>query len=277
LATILAMSLTLLFACSNKPADTGEGAETTPPPAENTAEETGGQGEASFGESVGGAGDVGDSLSFGTWRGEPIAWRVLAVEDGRALLISEDILAIRQYDDLDVTSTDLLDWDAAATTWAESDIRAWLNDEFLNSAFTEEEQQAIHLSQLSTPDNPESGTSGGADTEDRVFFLSLDEVDRYFSDDEDRVANITMTEEDIQYSLRIEEDYWGYGPEDMPEIESDLRTDFLGRSEAYAWRLRSPGDYGGSSAGIYSSGRIHVSGAFVNHSSGVRPALWLNP
>jgi hypothetical protein len=113
---------------------------------------------------------VGDRVEFGTWRGEPITWRVLAIEGGRALIISEDILTLRQYDDLGVSSSALLpdDESTVATTWAESDIRAWLNDEFLDTAFTREQQEVVDLSRILTPDNPENGVDGGADTKDRI-------------------------------------------------------------------------------------------------------------
>ncbi|MDR2197370.1 MAG: hypothetical protein LBO07_05340, partial [Coriobacteriales bacterium] len=63
-------------------------------------------------------GSVGEQVIFGTWRDEPLTWRVLAIEDRRALLISENVLTVRQYDDLGVTSSGQIDWNAAETTWA---------------------------------------------------------------------------------------------------------------------------------------------------------------
>jgi serine/threonine protein kinase len=219
---------------------------------------------------------VGQRVEFGTWRGKPITWRVLAIEDDRALVISENILAARQYDDLGVSSSDEINWDTASTTWAESDIRAWLNGEFLDTAFTAGEQRVIDLSKLSNPDNPAYGTEGGTDTEDKVFLLSIDEVNRYFSDDSDRIANITMAEEDIQYMLRIYKDYLGFDQEDIVNAEDQLRNDYLGQSEAYWWWLRSPGIYGFSAAGVGSGGTVHGGGYYVLGDDGVRPALWLN-
>jgi hypothetical protein len=219
---------------------------------------------------------VGERVEFGTWRDKPITWQVLAIEDGRALLISEDILTVRQYDDLGASSSDEIDWETASTTWAESDIRAWLNDEFLDATFTGEEQEAIDLAPISNPDNSDYGTEGGPDTEDKVFLLSIDEANRYFSDKSDRIANLTVTEEDIQYSLRISKDYWGYDQEELTTYESELRSDYLAQSKAYWWWLRSPGDYGLHAAGVYSDGGVGVAGSNVYHGVGVRPALWLN-
>lgn len=39
---------------------------------------------------------------------------------------------------------------------------------------------------MENADNPRYGKSGGRDTEDRVFLLSLWEAERHFEDDEDR-------------------------------------------------------------------------------------------
>lgn len=219
--------------------------------------------------------NVGDRVEFGIWHDKPITWRVLAVEDDRALVITEDILAVRPYDDLGVSSSGWIQWDDISTTWAESDIRAWLNDEFLNTVFTWEAQEAINLSQLSNPDNPEKGIEGGANTEDRVFLLSIDEANRYFSGNDERGASIMMTEEDVQYMLRISKDYGGDDRERLLNMENSLRDYYLGQSKAYWWWLRSPGIHGSNAAGVDSDGSIYGDG-FVRDFAGIRPALWLN-
>lgn len=41
-----------------------------------------------------------ESFTMGEWNGKPIEWKVLDVTDGKALIISNDILTIRQYDSL---------------------------------------------------------------------------------------------------------------------------------------------------------------------------------
>jgi hypothetical protein len=249
-----------------------------PPLIENVTENANDQTELSSNGNVGltvpFAQSVGERVEFGTWRDKPITWKVLAIEDDRALVISEDILTVRQYDDLGASSSDDIDWDIASTTWAESDIRAWLNSEFLNTAFAREEQKVIVLTPITNSDNPKYGTEGGPDTEDKVFLLSIDEANRYFSNDSDRIANITMTDEDIQYSLRIRKDYWGYDQEELTTYESALRNDYLAQSKALWWWLRSPGRSGLYAADVYS--HVYVDGFDVYGDGGVRPALWLN-
>jgi hypothetical protein len=223
--------------------------------------------------------DVGDRVEFGIWRDEPITWRVLVIEDGRALLVSEKILEERQYDDLDVASSHQTEFYTTVTTWAESDIRVWLNSEFLNTAFTEGEQGAIGLAQLANPDNLTHSTEGGADTEDRVFLLSIDEANRYFSSDSDRIAKIVITEDDIQFMLRIAEDYWRYDSQNLANYERDIRDNRLGQSEEGWWWLRSPGYFGYSVgyhvACVTGSGRVNADGSHVGGLYGIRPALWL--
>ncbi|MBN1778057.1 MAG: peptidoglycan-binding protein, partial [Clostridiales bacterium] len=75
-----------------------------------------------------------------------------------------------------------------AVTWESATLRTWLNNDFLNTAFTEQEREVIITSVISNEDNPEYGTDGGPDTQDRVFLLSLAEAEEYLCDDDDRRA-----------------------------------------------------------------------------------------
>ena len=62
------------------------------------------------------------------------------------------------------------------TTWGDSPVRAWLNEPFLDAAFSREEQSAILETKL---DNSSSGYRWGhsePDTLDRVFLLSYEEA-----------------------------------------------------------------------------------------------------
>jgi hypothetical protein len=217
---------------------------------------------------------AGDRVEFGTWRDGPITWQVLAIEEGRALLISEDILMVRQYDNLGASSSGEIDWDTAGTTWAESDIRAWLNDEFLGTAFTTEEQGTIALSSIPNPDNPEYGTGGSVGTEDQVFLLSIEEAEQYCSDDSDRIAYLTTTEENIDYILSLYRDYFNWKQEKLLDQESSLRAN-LGKSEVHGWWLRSSGYHRGRTAVVLGDGSIDTSGNFASNYDGVRPVLWL--
>ncbi len=115
----------------------------------------------------------GDMIAFGSWHqnsdaqdSTPIQWRVLEVQDDRALLISDRALDARPYD--------LYRVDAA---WDQCTLRAWLNTALLNEAFTPDQQKAILVTTL---DN------GGEcpPTQDKLFLLNYSEAARCLSSEE---------------------------------------------------------------------------------------------
>ena len=63
---------------------------------------------------------------------EEIEWIVLEEHDGNLLLLSRYGLDAVPYND-----------EGAETTWEESTLRSWMNSDFLETAFTPEEQSAI--------------------------------------------------------------------------------------------------------------------------------------
>lgn len=64
----------------------------------------------------------------------------------------------------------------ADITWGCSDLRKWLNDEFLRSAFSDEEQKRIAVTNLKNAKNPHFRTPGGNNTKDSVFCLDLSQA-----------------------------------------------------------------------------------------------------
>ena len=79
---------------------------------------------------------------------EEIEWVVLEVRDEKALLISKYILDAMPYEK---------NGTSAITDWVHCSLREWLNGDFLNTAFTTEEQAAI----LTTNVDNSSGQSAG--------------------------------------------------------------------------------------------------------------------
>lgn len=119
---------------------------------------------------------VGNHFTFGNYpqgaNGEeqPIEWRVLAVEDGKALVISEKLLDCVPYNE---TYTDV--------TWETCALRNWMNNDFISKAFSSSQQAKIITVTNQNPNNPEYGTKGGNATQDRIFALSIDEAEKCFS------------------------------------------------------------------------------------------------
>lgn len=130
-------------------------------------------------EDVFGFGTVtkGDYVSFGTYEQdndltngtEPIEWKVMAVEDDRALLMSVYSLENMQFHSVNDD-----------VTWEDSELRYWMNHDFYDNAFTDEEKEWISLSHLLNPGSQFFATSGGNATEDYVFTVSLEEIQQYF-------------------------------------------------------------------------------------------------
>lgn len=108
----------------------------------------------------------GEIIPFGTYpqNGEgadatPIKWRVLQNSGSELFILSEYILDCKRY------HRDFVD-----ITWHDADLRKWLNVEFYHAAFNDSEKQFIQTTHCT--DNGE----GSADTEDKVFLLSVSEV-----------------------------------------------------------------------------------------------------
>jgi|GEM_PF-579914 len=172
-------------------------------------------------------------------------WRVLDVQDGKALIISDKLLERRPYRYYDEN-----------ITWADSEIRAYLNGEFYNSFSTADRARIVQITNQN-PDNPWHGTPGGVDTRDRIFLLSLDELVRYFGDS-GRLQTIPAKKSNIDDQFT----------ENRIAYDMDGKTPF--------WWLRSPGIDSRHAAGVDFRGFISVNGANVVWPIyGVRPAMWI--
>ena len=111
---------------------------------------------------------------------EPIEWQVLARENGRMLVISKYALDCQPY------STSY-----TSVTWETCSLRKWLNGSFFNAAFSSEEKKSRIRSTVTADKNPSYSTSPGKNTMDKVFLLSIDEVNKYFSSDSARQCHGT--------------------------------------------------------------------------------------
>jgi hypothetical protein len=103
-------------------------------------------------------------------------WRVLDVQDGKMLLVSEKVLEQQAYHDKN-----------EGITWETCTLRAYLNKNFYNSLSAEAKGSICEM-KLTNENNEDSGAHGGVDTTDKVFLLSISEAETYFSDDKDRIA-----------------------------------------------------------------------------------------
>lgn len=118
---------------------------------------------------------------------EPIEWIILWEDNTSQLLISKYVLD--EYDDPDFED---YSYKRKDYFWEHCKCREWLNDDFYNKAFSEEEKEQIVKSHLINEPNPEYDTDGGPDTYDNVFLLSISEVNKYFYSDNARATKATQ-------------------------------------------------------------------------------------
>ena len=190
---------------------------------------------------------VGNTVSFGRYEQdadkqngpEPIEWIVLKQEDNTFLLVSKSGLDSQVYHRSEIKKT-----------WETCYLRGWLNDEFMNSAFNSEEQQALVDATITNRWNKLHSTNAGNDTTDKVFLLSVDEAKELF--DNDRERRTTPTKYAIEKGA-------GYNPENC-----------------WYW-LRSPGWRETHAARVTAEGTIDYHGynADAKHVS-VRPAIYID-
>ncbi|MCP1110151.1 alpha/beta fold hydrolase [Ohessyouella blattaphilus] len=98
----------------------------------------------------------------------PIKWRVLQEKEGAFTLLADKILDTCAYHKDGLVGKN--------TKWENSDVRAHLNGPFYNKAFSEDEKNDIKISYVSNARVSDHGLNGGADTEDKVYLLSWDEL-----------------------------------------------------------------------------------------------------
>ena len=199
-----------------------------------------------------GKADVGDTVYFGSYEQdnnnsngkESIEWQVLAKEDNKILVISKYVLNSVPYNSEDED-----------VTWETCSLRNWLNDSFINGAFSSGEQSLIQETNVTADDNSKYGKNSGKTTNDNIFLLSVDEARKYFSSANERMCVPT------KYAI-------AQGAYTSNECNVD------GKKTCWWW-LRSSG-YGDYAPYVYEYGAATSSGTFVdNYNGGVRPAMWI--
>lgn len=171
----------------------------------------------------------------GYFKYEPIKWRVLQSENGEAFLLSDVILDNQNYNE---------DY----STWEESSLRSWLNGEFMNRAFSDEEKEKINITEIVNQDNSDYGTEGGNNISDKISLLSSAEAD------ENRDGK--------KYGFLNDE-------------TRKCKTNSFSEMEVALWWL-STGDVSNSTALVYEGIIIGEVYSIDYDNYGVRPALHLN-
>lgn len=180
------------------------------------------------------------AVYFGEYSGA-IEWQVLKKTEDKALLISKYALDCQKYN----TKYDKITWETCS-------LRKWLNGEFLDNAFSADEQALIATTTVSADKNPNCSTNPGNATTDKVFLLSITEAEKYFTSDSARQCKPTKyAVANGAYVNSVNGNCW--------------------------WWLRSPGYYQDYAADVRYDGSVFCSGrGVINVLDCVRPALWIN-
>jgi len=166
---------------------------------------------------------------------EQIEWTVLAVESNRVLLISKYVLDAKSFSNID-----------GDIVWEQSSIREWLNGDFYSDAFSAEEKGKILSTEIKDGLAPHT-----ISIKDKVFLLSVEEAQKYFSGN--AVRGTTPTK---------------YAAARGAEVAT-------GRTNV-EWWLRTNGKELSSAATVKDTGSINESGRDNEVTwCGVRPAMWI--
>lgn len=191
---------------------------------------------------------AGDYVFFGAYEQdnntsngkEDVEWLVLEVKDGKALVVSKYALDCIQYNTSD---TDV--------TWETCTLRKWLNNDFINAAFSSYEKAMIPTVTVSADKNPDYSTNPGNATQDQVFLLSITEANKYFNSNGARQC--------------------------VPTDYAVANGTWESNSGNCWWWLRSPGYDLNHAADVGIGGGVYERGHGVGSGDGaVRPALWID-
>ena len=105
-------------------------------------------------------------VAFGNYN-----WYIIGKsDDGVTLLMQTPLSTNRAYNN-----------SYTGVTWETCSLRSYLNGDFYNS-FSAEDKAKIAQTHNSNPDNPDDSTSGGNETDDYIYLLSIAEANNLGSD-----------------------------------------------------------------------------------------------
>lgn len=160
---------------------------------------------------------------------------MLDVQGSKALLISKYGLDIKKYHSKRIYDN---------LTWEKCDLRKWLNNDFLKTAFSNSEKKGIIKENLSNSYRFYD-SYGGNDTQDYVFVLSVDEAEKYLID------------------------------QTIAKLQATAYADAKEHNRYLSYWLRSPGRLNDDAA-IVEYGKVDVYGAVTTFDHAVRPSVWID-
>lgn len=223
---------------------------------------------------------VGDEITMGMYEqdndtsngAEPIEWIVLDTKEEQVLLLSKYVLCSELYEY----------YHKEPQGWVKSTIYQWLNNDFFNSAFTDEEKRKIIFTK-------QDGNNIGS-----VFFLSFDEAVKYFNMTyitEKTMSGSSYKSYYSQEALAVPTPYAIEDYIDEVEMTQERYDRLVNKGIIYdesvignvyvSWWLRTNADNSAYSAHvIFQDGNLNDNQSPANRVTcndiGVRPAMWVS-
>lgn len=194
-------------------------------------------------------GAVGSIHHFG-----PYDFKVLDKdeENGIALLLATEGIENKPYFVNDTNNIGI------AYTWADSDLRKYLNDDFINK-FDTGERNSLYGTKVVAEKNYKYDLPGGEDCYDKIFILSKSELEKYLHSDKERQLKAT--------SVAVSSGAY-------VSTETNPDTHRLEGNTVY-W-VRNPGNMSFNVMAVNSDGSINEEGADGTETYVcVRPAMWV--
>ncbi|MCM1101782.1 MAG: toll/interleukin-1 receptor domain-containing protein [Clostridium sp.] len=248
---------------------------------------------------------VGDTVTFGSYNGEEIRWRVLKLSDDgtRAVLVAADILSMKAFDAAESGKYNWYDhasyWsrESEADTdmelqamvrgnsdWSVSNIRTWLNSDDEVVVYADQPPESGAMAELKNGYQNEAGFLHGFTEEELSAVVEVENVTNANALSE----GATVTTTDRVYLLSLEELAWfdeagisKYAVPTQAAVDRDnsnwyvLDRDDLGVNE-YCWWLREPVEHTASQCYLVGNGYTKELLRQENvglEGFGVRPAL----
>ena len=186
---------------------------------------------------------IGATVKMGFYpdRSESLEWVVLDRKDDKALLITKKIIDCRKFNEYGIKD---------ASYWSTCSLRSWLNGDFIKNSFMVLETEKIVATDLPSSTNPIYKTKDVFTVNDKIFLLSIDEVNKYFPTYEETKCTITQLAK--KHGAYCDTNGYGY------------------------WWLRTTGELSTEASYIFYSGGVSTKGYDVTGTIfGVRPAMWI--
>lgn len=187
---------------------------------------------------------------------EPITWRILKEDNGRALILADLILDAQEYCLGDY------EYNMDKVAWEYCNVRKWLNDDFYNSAFNEFQKELIIQTTLDnqTTTNEDLNydkTTLPNNTSDNVFLVAYKDMIN---------ANYGFSVDDTEYDKG--KNKW---TTDYAQAQGAFTSKFAYYPDFGRWLLRSAG----AVSYVNYDGTVNDFCSAYDSSYGIVPALWI--